>query len=125
MGLVDSDESDSNMRETKSGKLRISDDIKSRVITNSNGVPRSRIGRGYSNMEIVEAFANIGLGNQNVSNARAFHIHVDHLRRSAHPENVTQLTTVLRRYLPSNKAKNKGKKQSQSKEKTATQKTAK
>ena len=121
MVLADSGKSNSDKREPKLRKIRITDEEKSHVYTNS----RRRAGRGYSNKEIAGAFANIGLKNQNVSKVRAFHIHVDHLRRSAHPENISQLTSVLEKYLQGNKAKNRGKKQNQTKEKVATQKTNK
>lgn len=119
MVLADSGESNSNKQEPTLGKIRITDEEKSYVYTNRNGTSRRRTGRGYSNKEIAGAFANIGLKNQNVSKVRAFHIHVDHLRRSAHPENISQLTSVLEKYLQGNKAKN------QTKEKVATQKTNK
>ena len=125
MVLADSGKSNSDKREPKLGKIRITDEEKSHVYPNRNGTSRRRAGRGYSNKEIAGAFANIGLKNQNVSKVRAFHIHVDHLRRSAHPENISQLTSVLEKYLQGNKAKNRGKKQNQTKEKVATQKTNK
>jgi len=118
--LVDSSEADSDRLEPNLGKIRISDEEKSHVFTNRKGVPRSRRGRGYSNKEIADAFANIGSVNQNISKVRAFHIPVDKLRRSTHSENVNQLTTVLNRYLQSKKGKNRGKKQSQTKEKADT-----
>jgi len=114
--LVDSNEADSEKLEPNLGKIRISDEEKSYVFTNSKGVPRSRRGRGYSNKEIADALANIGSVNPNISKVRAFNIPVDKLRRSAHSENVNQLTTVLNRYLQSKKGKNRGKKQSQTKE---------
>jgi ribosomal protein L13E len=125
MVLADSGESDSDKHEPKLGKIRITDEEKSLVFTTRKGTTRSRTGRGYSIKEVAGAFANFGLINQNVSKVRAFHIHVDHLRRSAHSENISQLTKILERYLPGNRAKNRGRKQSPTKEKAASQKTNK
>jgi ribosomal protein L13E len=125
MSSVDSTEADLDKREPNLGKLQITNKEKSLVFTNRNGVPRSRRGRGYSNKEIAEAFAKIGLGNQNISKVRAYHIPVDKLRRSTHSENVKQLTNVLKKYLQSKKTKNKGKKQSRTKENAATSKDTK
>ena len=118
MSSVDSGEADL-------GKLQIINEEKSLVFTNRKGVPRSRRGRGYSKKEIAEAFAKIGLGNQNISKVRSYHIPVDKLRRSTHSENVKQLTNVLKKYQQSKKTKNKGKKQSQTKENAATSKNTK
>ena len=120
MSSVDSGEADLDKREPNLGKLQIIDEEKSLVFTNRKGVPRSRRGRGYSKKEIAEAFAKIGLGNQNISKVRSYHIPVDKLRRSTHSENVKELTNVLKKYLQSKKTKNKGKKQSQTKENAAT-----
>ncbi len=125
MSSVDSGEADLNKREPNSGKLQIINEEKSLVFTNRKGVPRSRRGRGYSKKEIAEAFAKIGLGNQNISKVRSYHIPVDKLRRSTHSENVKELTNVLKKYLQSKKTKNKGKKQSQTKENAATSKNTK
>lgn len=125
MSSVDSGEADLDKREPNLGKLQITNEEKSLVFTNRKGVPRSRRGRGYSNKEIAEAFAKIGLGNQNISKVRAYHIPVDKLRRSTHSENVKELTSVLKKYLQSKKTKNKGKKQSQTKENAATSKNTK
>ena len=110
MSSVDSGEADLDKREPL-GKLQIINEEKSLVFTNRKGVPRSRRGRGYSKKEIAEAFAKIGLGNQNISKVRSYHIPVDKLRRSTHSENVKELTNVLKKYLQSKKTKNKGKKQ--------------
>ena len=74
MSSVDSGEADLDKREPNLGKLQIINEEKSLVFTNRKGVPRSRRGRGYSNKEIAEAFAKIGLGNQNISKVRAYHI---------------------------------------------------
>lgn len=125
MSFVVSSEADLNDQKPNLGKIRITDGEKPQVFTNRNGVPRSKGGRGYSNKEIAGAIVNIGLGNQNLSKVRAFHIPVDNLRRSTHPENVNELTTVLNRYLQTKKAKNRGNKQSQTKEKVAASKTNK
>jgi ribosomal protein L13E len=125
MSSVDSGEADLDKREPNLGKLQITNEEKSLVFTNRKGVPRSRRGRGYSNKEIAEAFAKIGLGNQNISKVRAYHIPVDNLRRSTHSENVKELTKVLKKYLQIKKTKNKGKKQSQTKEISATSKNNK
>ena len=78
-----------------SEEKRITIDEKSLVFINRRGVVLSRKGRGYSNKEITQAFANIGLKNQNISKVRAFNITVDKLRKSAHPENVDKLTGAL------------------------------
>jgi ribosomal protein L13E len=119
MSSVDPGEADLDKltsRPTNLGKIRIPDKEKSVVFINRNGIPRSRRrGRGFSNKEIAAAFADIGLGNQNISKVRALQIPVDNLRRSTHPDNVNELTTVLNKYLQGNKARNSGKKQSHSK----------
>lgn len=47
------------------------------------------------------------MGNQSIAKARAFNIPVDTLRRSAHPENVNELTTILKKYVHSKKTKNR------------------
>jgi ribosomal protein L13E len=125
MSSVDSGEAELDKREPNLGKLQIINEEKSLVFTNRKGVPRSRRGRGYSKKEIAEAFAKIGLGNQNISKVRSYHIPVDKLRRSTHSENVKELTNVLEKYLQSKKTKNKGKKQSQTKENAATSKNTK
>ena len=125
MSSVDSGEADLDKREPNLGKLQIINEEKSLAFTNRKGVPRSRRGRGYSKKEIAEAFAKIGLGNQNISKVRSYHIPVDKLRRSTHSENVKELTNVLKKYLQSKKTKNKGKKQSQTKENAATSKNTK
>lgn len=125
MSSVDSGEADLDKREPNLGKLQIINEEKSLVFTNRKGVLRNRRGRGYSKKEIAEAFAKIGLGNQNISKVRSYHIPVDKLRRSTHSENVKELTNVLKKYLQSKKTKNKGKKQSQTKENAATSKNTK
>jgi ribosomal protein L13E len=125
MSSVDSGEADLDKREPNLGKHQIINEEKSLVFTNRKGVPRSRRGRGYSKKEIAEAFAKIGLGNQNISKVRSYHIPVDKLRRSTHSENVKELINVLKKYLQSKKTKNKGKKQSQTKENAATSKNTK
>jgi ribosomal protein L13E len=124
MSSEDSRKADLDKGEPNLEKISITDEEKSLVFTKRKGVPRSRRGRGYSQKEIAGASANIGLRNQNISKVKAFHIPVDNLRRSSHPENVNKLTTVLNRYLQSKKAKNRGKKQSQPKDKAATGKTS-
>lgn len=124
MSSVDSGKADLDKREPNLEKISIADEEKLIVFTKRKGVPHSRRGRGYSQKEIAGASANIGLGNQNISKFRAFHIPVDILRRSSHPENVNKLTTVLNGYLQSKKAKNRGKKQSQTKDKAAIGKTS-
>jgi ribosomal protein L13E len=125
MSFVDSGEADLDKQDPNLGKLQITNEGKSLVFTNRKGVPRSRRGRGYSNKEISEAFSKIGLGNQNISKVRAYHIPVDKLRRSTHSENVKELTNVLKKYVQAKKTKNKGKKQSQTKENAATSKNTK
>jgi ribosomal protein L13E len=125
MSSVDSGEADLDKREPNLGKLQIINEEKPVVFTNRKGVLRSRRGRGYSKKEIAEVFAKIGLGNQNISKVRSYHIPVDKLRRSTHSENVKELTNVLNKYLQSKKTKNKGKKQSQTKENAATSKNTK
>jgi ribosomal protein L13E len=125
MSSVDSGEADLDKQDPNLGKLQITNEGKSLVFTNRKGVPRSRRGRGYSNKEISEAFSKIGLGNQNISKVRAYHIPVDKLRRSTHSENVKELTNVLKKYVQAKKTKNKGKKQSQTKENAATSKNTK
>jgi ribosomal protein L13E len=125
MSSVDSGEADLDKQDPNLGKLQITNEGKSLVFTNRKGVPRSRRGRGYSNKEIYEAFSKIGVGNQNISKVRAYHIPVDKLRRSTHSENVKELTNVLKKYVQAKKTKNKGKKQSQTKENAATSKNTK
>ena len=105
-----------------SEEKRITIDEKSLVFTNRRGVVLSRKGRGYSNKEITQAFANIGLKNQNISKVRAFNITVDKLRKSAHPENVDKLTGALNKYLQTRKTAKTGKKKSQPKESATTSK---
>jgi ribosomal protein L13E len=124
MSSEDSRKADLDKGEPNLEKISITDEEKSLVFTKRKGVPRSRRGRGYSQKEIAGVSANIGLRNQNISKVKAFHIPVDNLRRSSHPENVNKLTTVLNRYLQSKKTKNRGKKQSQTKDKAATGKTS-
>jgi ribosomal protein L13E len=124
MSSEDSRKADLDKGEPNLEKISITDEEKSLVFTKRKGVPRSRRGRGYSQKEIAGASANIGLRNQKISKVKAFHIPVDNLRRSSHPENVNKLTTVLNRYLQSKKTKNRGKKQSQTKDKAATGKTS-
>ena len=121
MSTLDSGEADLDKRGNLV-KLRLTNEEKSLVFTNRKGVPHSRKGRGYSNNEITEAFAKIGIGNENISKVRAYHIPIDNLRRSTHLENVKELTTVLDRYFQSKKTKNSGKKQSQTKENSVTSK---
>lgn len=117
MSSVASNGADLDKRKPNSETIRTSDDEKSRVFTKRKDVLRSRRGRGYSNTEIAIAFANIGLGNQNISKVRAFHLPVDNLRRSTHPENVKKLEAVLDRHLQRKKANSR--KRIQTKEKAA------
>lgn len=119
MSSVASNEADLDKLKPNSETIRTSDDKKSRVFTKRKDVLRSRRGRGYSNTEIAIALANIGLGNQNISKVRAFHIPVDNLRRSTHPENVKKLEAVLDRHLQRKKANSRSKKRIQTKEKAA------
>ena len=119
MTSVDSSDPEFDKHESELKKIGISDENKSLVFTRRKGVPGNRRGRGYSTKEIVGALANIGLSNQNIAKVRAFHIPVDILRRSTHPENVNELTTVLKTYVQSSK------KQGQMKDKSATTKASK
>lgn len=68
------------------------------VMSRHKGLGRLRVGRGYSAQEIFEVFRNIGITSRNISKARAFGLHVDLKRRSTHQQNVTNLTSVLKKY---------------------------
>lgn len=122
MSSIDSGEVELEKRTPNLGRPRVTNEEKSVVFTNRKGVPRIRRGRGYSKKEVAEACAKIGMRNQDISKVRSYHIPVDKLRRSTHSENVKELTTVLNKYLQSKKPKNRGKKQSQTKENDATSK---
>ena len=122
---VGSGEVDVKKHQSNLERNQISDEARPLVIIKRNGILRSRRGRGYSTMEISQAFANLGLGNQNIAKARAFHIPVDTLRRSIRPENVKDLATVLSRHMKGKGTKNRGKRQSQTKDKTAKTKVSK
>jgi ribosomal protein L13E len=125
MSSVGSSEPDVDKHESELERTSSSYKKKSLVFTRRKGVLGNRRGRGYSTKEIVGALANIGLGNQSIAEVRAFHIPVDILRRSTHPENVNELTTILKKYVHSKKTKNSSKKQSQTKDKAANTKTSK
>jgi ribosomal protein L13E len=125
MSSIGTGEAELDKRKPILGKLRLTNEEKSVVLTNRKGVPRRRKGRGYSKKEVAEACAKIGLRNQEISKVRAYHIPVDKLRRSTHSENVKELTTVLNKYLQSKKPKNRSKKQSRKKENGATSKNNK
>jgi ribosomal protein L13E len=122
---VGSDEVDVKKYQSNLERNQISDETRPLVFIKRNGILRSRRGRGYSTMEISKAFANLGLGNQNIAKVRAFHIPVDTLRRSIRPENVKDLATVLSRHMKGKGTKNRGKRQSQTKDKTAKTKVSK
>jgi ribosomal protein L13E len=122
---VGSDEFDVKKYQSNLERNQISDETRPLVFIKRNGILRSRRGRGYSTMEISKAFANLGLGNQNIAKVRAFHIPVDTLRRSIRPENVKDLATVLSRHMKGKGTKNRGKRQSQTKDKTAKTKVSK
>jgi ribosomal protein L13E len=122
---VGSDEVDVKKYQSNLERNQISDETRPLVFIKRNGILRSRRGRGYSTMEISKAFANLGLGNQNIAKVRAFHIPVDTLRRSIRPENVRDLATVLSRHMKGKGTKNRGKRQSQTKDKTAKTKVSK
>jgi ribosomal protein L13E len=125
MSSIDTGEADLDKQKPNLGKLRLTNEEKSVVFTNRKGVPRRRMGRGYSKKEVADACTKIGLRNQEISKVRAYHIPVDKLRRSIHSENVKELTTVLNKYLQGKKPKNRSKKQSQKKENGATSKNNK
>lgn len=120
-----SDEVDVEKHQYNLERNQISDEARSLVFIKRNGILRSRRGRGYSTMEISQAFANLGLGNQNIAKVRAFHIPVDTLRRSIRPENVNDLATVLSRHMQGKGPKHRGKRQSQTKDKAAKTKVSK
>lgn len=125
MSSVGSSEPGFDKNESELERISRSDKKKSLVFTSRKGVLSNRRGRGYSTKEIVGALANIGMGNQSIAKARAFNIPVDTLRRSAHPENVNELTTILKKYVHSKKTKNSSKKQNQTKDNAANTKTSK
>lgn len=125
MVSVGSDEVDVEKHQSNLERNQISDEARPLVFIRRNGIQRSRRGRGYSTMEISQAFANLGLGNQNIAKVRAFHIPVDTLRRSIRPENVKDLASVLSRHLKGKGTKNRGKRQSRTKDKTAKTKVSK
>ena len=122
---VDSDKVDVESHQSNSEKNQISNEARPLVSIKRNGVLRSRRGRGYSTLEIAQAFANLGLRNQNIAKARAFHIPVDTLRRSVSPENVNDLAAVLARHMQGKGTKKRGKRQSPTKDKAATTKVSK
>lgn len=122
---VDSDKVDVESHQSISEKNQISNEARPLVSIKRNGVLRSRRGRGYSTLEIAQAFANLGLRNQNIAKARAFHIPVDTLRRSVSPENVNDLAAVLARHMQGKGTKKSGKRQSPTKDKAATTKVSK
>lgn len=122
---VDSDKVDAESHQSNSEKNQISNEARPLVSIKRNGVLRSRRGRGYSTLEIAQAFANLGLRNQNIAKARAFHIPVDTLRRSVSPENVNDLAAVLARHMQGKGTKKSRKRQSPTKDKTATTKVSK
>lgn len=93
------------MSSLDSSNERTGDQGKSIVYMSRRGVTGRRGGRGYSKLEIAKAFANIGLGNQNISKVRAFGIPVDNLRRSIHQDNVNRLEKVLSTNFKSKKNK--------------------
>jgi ribosomal protein L13E len=110
-------ETDLDKGKSNSESIRTSGNENSLVFTKRKDVLISRRGRGYSKREITTAFANIGIGNQNISMISAFHIPVDSLRRSTHPENVNKLEAILNVRLKNKKANSKTKKRIQTKEK--------
>lgn len=122
---VDSDKVDVESHQSNSEKNQISNEARPLVSIKRNGVLRSRRGRGYSTLEIAQAFANLGLRNQNIAKARAFHIPVDTLRRSVSPENVNDLAAVLARHMQGKGTKKSRKRQSPTKDKAATTKVSK
>lgn len=122
---VDSDKVDVESHQSISEKNQISNEARPLVSIKRNGVLRSRRGRGYSTLEIAQAFANLGLRNQNIAKARAFHIPVDTLRRSVSPENVNDLAAVLARHMQGKGTKKSRKRQSPTKDKAATTKVSK
>jgi ribosomal protein L13E len=117
MSSTASNETDLDKGKSNSESIRTSGNENSLVFTKRKDVLISRRGRGYSKREITTAFANIGIGNQNISMIRAFHIPVDSLRRSTHPENVNKLEAILNVRLKNKKANSKTKKRIQTKEK--------
>lgn len=88
---------------------RTGDQGRSIIYTSRRGVTGRRGGRGYSKLEIAKAFANIGLGNQNISKVRSCGIPVDDLRRSVHQDNVSRLEKVLSNNFKSKKTKSRDK----------------
>ena len=122
---VDSDKVDVESHQSNSEKNQTSNEARPLVSIKRNGVLRSRRGRGYSTLEIAQAFANLGLRNQNIAKARAFHIPVDTLRRSVSPENVNDLAAVLARHMQGKGTKKSRKRQSPTKDKAATTKVSK
>src|SRR5687767_6793396 len=125
MVSVGSDEVDVEKHQSNLERNQISDEARPLVFIRRNGTLRSRRGRGYSTMEISQAFANLGLGDQSIAKVRAFHIPVDTLRRSIRPENVKDLASVLSRHMKGKGTKNRGKRQSRTKDKTAKTKVSK
>lgn len=117
MSSTGSNETSLDKGKSNSESIQTSGNENSLVFTKRKDVLISRRGRGYSKREITTAFANIGIGNQNISMIRAFHIPVDSLRRSTHPENVNKLEAILNVRLKNKKANSKTKKRVQTKEK--------
>jgi len=93
-------------------KEKITRDKRPLVFAGRSGRLLRRNGRGYSIREITDAYKNIGLKNQNISTARASRIRVDKFRKSAHSENVSNLTAILNTHLKSRKSNDKSKKRS-------------
>ena len=109
---------DRNKQESTEGKRQQPAERNPLVLVTRRGVTRRRVGRGYSIKEIREAFQNIGLGNPNITKARALGLPVDGLRRSAHSHNVTNLTSVLNKYKESRKPRSSNNKKRSSDKKT-------
>jgi ribosomal protein L13E len=119
MSSTGSNETDLDKGKSNLESIQTSGNENSLVFTKRKDVLISRKGRGYSKREIATAFANSGIGNQNISKIRGFHIPVDGLRRSNHPENVNKLEAILNVRLKSIKANNRTKKRIQTKEEAA------
>lgn len=117
MSSTASNEIELDKGKSNSESIQTSGNENSLVFTKRKDVLISRRGRGYSKREIITAFANIGIGIQNISMIRAFHIPVDSLRRSTHPGNVNKLEAILNVRLKNKKTNSKTKKRVQTKEK--------
>lgn len=89
------------------------------VISRHRGLSRLKVGRGYSTQEIFEAFRNIGVTSQNISKARAFGLRVDMKRKSAHQQNVTNLTAVLKKHEEAARPEASSKKRGRTKKKSS------